>query len=122
MSWRKETLQAIDAADDLKIAPHRANGEHGTPTWIWEVVVDGRLFVRAYYGTRSSWYGSAIAHQTGIIQAIGQTFDVRFEPVHDEALNQQIDAAYRAKYASSGYMAHMVGATARAATVEVLPR
>lgn len=121
-SWTAETLQQINTADDLKIAPHRANGQHGTPTWIWEVVVDGRLFVRAYSGIRSSWYQSAVTYKTGIIQAIGQSFDVRFEPIHDEGLNQRIDAAYRAKYAGSPYTAHMVGASARAATVEILLR
>ena len=52
--WNTETLQAINQADDLKIAPYRANGKPGTPTWIWEVAVDGRLFVRAYSGTHSS--------------------------------------------------------------------
>lgn len=34
--WDSQTLTAIDKADDLKIAPNRANGIHGTPTWIWE--------------------------------------------------------------------------------------
>jgi len=44
-------LQAIDKADDLKISPLRSDGvTFGTPTWIWEVVVDGSLYVRAYNG------------------------------------------------------------------------
>ena len=61
MPWNPETLRAIDEADDLKIAPFRADGKTtGTPTWIWEVVVDGRLFVRAYSGTRSNRYQAAI--------------------------------------------------------------
>jgi len=37
-------------------------------------------------------------------------------------LNEKIDAAYREKYASSRYMAHMIGNAARAATVEILPQ
>ena len=79
MNWNSETLQAIDQADDLKIAPFRADGKTtGTPTWIWEVAVDGRLFVRAYSGTRSSWYQAAIKQQAGKIHAAGQVFDVRF--------------------------------------------
>ena len=120
--WNTEILQAINQADDLKIAPYRANGEPGTPTWIWEVNVDGRLFVRAYSGTYSSWYQAAIAQQSGEIHAIGQIFKVRFAPGHDAALNEKIDAAYREKYASSRYMAHMIGNAARAATVEILPQ
>lgn len=121
-TWDAATLAKINRADDLKIAPFRADGKHGTPTWIWEVAVDGRLFVRAYNGTRSSWYQSAVAYKTGIIQAVGQSFDVIFEPVSDRTLNDKIDAAYREKYASSRYMQHMIGAGSRAATLEILPR
>ena len=121
MNWNSETLQAIDQADDLKIAPFRADGKTtGTPTWIWEVAVDGRLFVRAYSGTRSSWYQAAIKQQAGKIHAAGQVFDVRFAPVDDAALNERISAAYRQKYASNPYMPHMIGTSARAATVEIL--
>jgi len=46
-----EQLQQIDQANDLKIAPFRQDGiTYGTPTWIWEVVVEGALYVRAYNG------------------------------------------------------------------------
>ena len=121
MPWNPETLRAIDEADDLKIAPFRADGKTtGTPTWIWEVVVDGRLFVRAYSGTHSSWYLAAIRQQAGKIHAAGQVFDVRFTPIHDAALNERINAAYRRKYAASPYMSHMIGASPQAATVEIL--
>lgn len=49
MLWNRELLAKIDAADDLKIAPYRPDmNTTGTPTWIWEVTVDNRLFVRAY--------------------------------------------------------------------------
>lgn len=48
MYWNPEVLTRIDAADDLKIAPYHPDmNTTGTPTWIWEVKVDNRLFVRA---------------------------------------------------------------------------
>ncbi len=122
--WDSQTLQQINDADDLKIAPfHPDMKTTGTPTWIWEVAVDGRLFVRAYSGTRSSWYQAAIKQQAGKIFAInGKEFSVAFSAVNDEALNQKIDDAYRQKYGSSPYMQHMIGTSSRAATVEILPR
>jgi hypothetical protein len=56
-----DELTRINGADDLKISPFREDGvTYGTPTWIWEVLVDGDLYVRAYNGTSSSWYKSAI--------------------------------------------------------------
>ena len=49
--FQKIELDNINVADDLKIAPFRADGiTIGTPTWIWAVVVDGDLYVRAYNG------------------------------------------------------------------------
>lgn len=52
-----EELSQIDKANDLHIAPYRVDGKtYGTPTWIWEVVVDGNLYARAYNGVNSRWY------------------------------------------------------------------
>lgn len=121
MSWSKDELDRIDAADDLKIAPLRsADGPLGTPTWIWCVQVEGGLFVRAYHGVRSGWHQSALRWKAGQIIAAGMTRDVTFEPVADGGLNDRIDAAYTAKYKGSPYVAHMVAAGARAATVKIL--
>ena len=47
-SWAPNELQKIAATNDLHISPLRDDGvTYGTPTWIWSVVVDGELFVRA---------------------------------------------------------------------------
>ena len=122
MLWNRELLAKIDAADDLKIAPYRPDmNTTGTPTWIWEVTVDNRLFVRAYSGTRSKWYQAALSQRAGKIVAIGQEFDVRFVKPADPALESKIDRAYHIKYSGSSYVSAMTGARARAATVEIFP-
>ena len=52
--WAQEELQKTAASDDLHIAPLRKDGvSHGTPTWIWSVVVNGALYARAYDERRS---------------------------------------------------------------------
>jgi len=120
-AWQQEELRKI-AACDLHISPFRDDGStYGTPTWIWSVVVDGALFVRAYNGAGSSWYGAALKQKAGRITAAGITKDVSFEPVSGQ-VNDAIDEAYRAKYASSPYLAHMIGMQARSATMRILPR
>jgi hypothetical protein len=43
---------------------------YGTPTWIWSVVVDDSLNVRAYNGTASRWYKAAMHQKRGRITAI----------------------------------------------------
>ncbi|MFT3797736.1 DUF2255 family protein [Microbacterium sp.] len=70
-TWPAEVIEKIAATDDLHIAPYHPDGKTtGTLTWIWSVV-DRRLFVRAWNGTRSRWYRSAIAQRAGRITAAG---------------------------------------------------
>ncbi|EMH4320368.1 DUF2255 family protein [Klebsiella pneumoniae] len=122
MYWNPEVLTRIDAADDLKIAPYHPDmNTTGTPTWIWEVKVDNRLFVRAYSGIRSKWYQAALSQQAGKILAIGQEFDVLFAKPSDPELESKIDQAYLKKYSGSSYVSAMTGIRARAATIEILP-
>lgn len=122
-TWPRDTIDEIAGTDDLHIAPHRPDGETtGTPTWIWSVAVDGRLFVRAWNGTRSRWHRAALAQRTGRVTAAGRQFDVEFAAVDDPELNDRIDLAYEEKYAGSRYLPPMVAPGPKAATVEVTPR
>ena len=117
-----EELKRIAEADDLHIAPFREDAvTYGTPTWIWSVAVDGDLYVRAYNGQDSRWYRAALRQKAGRITSAGMTKEVSFEPV-EGLINDRIDDAYRAKYKSSPYLAPMIGARARSATVKVTPR
>jgi len=121
-SWAKDELRKIAVADDLHISPFREDGKtYGTPTWIWSVVVDDALFVRAYNGQNSSWYKAAMQQEAGRITAAGVTREVTFEPI-DVKINDRIDDAYRTRYKGSPYLGPMIGARARSATVKVTPR
>jgi hypothetical protein len=120
--WSKDELQKIAGTDDLHIAPFRDDGvTYGTPTWIWSVVVGDALYVRPYNGTNSRWYQAAMRQTAGRITAAGMTKEVAFESV-DGPINDRIDDAYRAKYASSPYLPPMIAKPARSATVKVTPR
>jgi hypothetical protein len=119
--WNPEELRRIAETDDLHISPFREDGTtYGTPTWIWSVVVDGKLYVRAYNGTNSRWYQAAMRQKAGRISAAGLTKEVSFELVVG-LINDRIDDAYRTKYRGSPYLAPMIGERARAATVLVTP-
>jgi hypothetical protein len=118
--WSKDELDKIALTDDLHIAPYRDDGKtYGSPTWIWSVVVDGALYVRAYNGKSSRWYQAAIRQKAGRITVAGVTNDVSFEPV-EGPINDRIDDAYRAKYKGSPYLAPMIGAPARSATIRIV--
>jgi hypothetical protein len=84
-------------------------------------VVGDALFVRAYNGQDSRWYQAALRQKAGRIVAAGMTTEVSFDPVVG-SMNDQIDAAYRTKYADSPYLASMIGKRARAATMKIVPQ
>lgn len=121
-AWTKDELRKIRESDDLHISPFREDGKtYGTPTWIWSVVVDDALYVRAYNGKKSRWYQAAVQQKAGRITAAGMTKEVSFEPIKVEN-SDQIDAAYTTKYKNSPYLSPMISERARAATVKVAPR
>jgi hypothetical protein len=121
-TWSKNEPQKIAETDDLHISPFREDGKtYGTPTWIWSVVVDDALYVRAYNGQNSRWYQAALRQKAGRISAAGIAKEVSFDPVNGD-INDRIDDAYRAKYKGSPYLKPMIGEPARSATVKVIPR
>ena len=121
-TWSSDEIRRIAKADDLHISPFRKDGiTHGTPTWIWSVVLDDDLYVRAYNGEDSRWYQAAMRQKAGRIRVAGMTKEVSFSPVHG-CLNAEIDKAYRTKYKASRYLMPMIGIRARSATVKILPR
>lgn len=118
-TWTEDELNKIAASDDLHVAPFREDGRtYGTPTWIWSVVVDGALYVRAYNGKASRWYQAALRQKAGRISAAGMTKEVTFEPI-EGAVNDRIDEAYRRKYRDSSYLGSMIGTRARSATASI---
>ena len=115
-------LNAIAQSDDLHISPFREDGRtYGTPTWIWSVVVDSELYVRAYHGQKSTWYQAALRQKAGRITVNRMTFEVSFLTVSG-AINNSIDEAYRKKYGGSPYLNPMVSERARMATIRIQPR
>src|SRR5213078_4168052 len=119
MTWSKDELRNIAEVDDLHISPLREDGvTYGTPTWIWSVVLDDALYVRAYNGQKSRWYQAAMRQKAGRISVAGLTKEVSFERVNGP-VNDDIDDAYRTRYQGSPYLNPMIGARARSATVKI---
>ncbi len=124
-NWSGDELRRIAETDDLHISPFREDAKtYGTPTWIWSVVVDSHLYVRAYSGRSSRWYQAALRQKAGRITAAGMTKAVAFEPVDGASgpIQDCIDEAYRTKYAGNPYLDSMGSGRARAATVRITPR
>lgn len=122
-SWTNEELSKIGAADELEIAPLRADGTPRNPVPIWVVRVDHDLYVRSYRGHDGAWFRAAQRSHAGHIRAGGVDKDVTFADETDPALNTQIDAAYRAKYSRyPQYVAPMLTDEVKSTTLKLTPR
>ena len=87
------------------------------------VRVGDDLYVRSWRGRGGGWFRHALQRHEGRIRAGGIERDVMFEEL-DDADHRAIDDAYRNKYAqyASTYVEPMVGPTATAATLRLVPR
>jgi hypothetical protein len=122
--WTKEQITEFSRADDMHVSPFYEDGKnYGTPTWIWSVVVDGDLYVRAYNGQQSRWYQSAMTQGAGQIKFAGQTFETIYTDASGDAiLDQKINAAYSSKYQGSPYLSPMLAKGPVSATVKISPK
>ena len=123
-TWSPDQLHRIGTAGELRIAGVRADGTLRSPVIIWGVRVGDDVYVRSVNGTPASWYRGTRPRHEGWISSGGVEQDATFEDVDaSDAVQEQIDTAYRSKYgAGSSAVAHITSATAREATLKVLPR
>lgn len=98
-------------------APHRVIG-------IWAVVVRGRVFVRSWSLKPRSWWRTFLEDPRGIIVVGKETIPVRAVRTRSDALKDEVDRAYLAKYNTPGslkYARDLGRAKSRASTTELVP-
>jgi hypothetical protein len=121
-TWTSDELTKIGTAEELQIASRRRDGTLRNPVTIWVVRIDDDLYVRSVNGRTSAWFRGVQVRHEGHIQAGGVDKDVAFVEESDPDINAKIDAAYRTKYRRyPQYVAPMVTAEARAATIKLVP-
>jgi hypothetical protein len=114
----------METAEELQIAPLRNNGTLRNPVTIWAVRFGDDLYVRSVNGRTSAWFHGVQVRHEGHIRAGGVEKDVTFVEEADDEINDQIDAAYRAKYShyAASIINHIVSPGARSATLKLVPR
>ncbi len=123
-AWTIDDLDKIGKAEEMQLASSRDDGTLRRPVTIWVVRVGDNLYVRAYKGRTGPWFRGTQARHEGRVRAGGVEKDVTFVEENDPAINDQIDAAYRAKYRryDPQYVDPMVTPEARAATLKLVPQ
>jgi hypothetical protein len=121
-TWTSGELSKIGAAEELEIASVRRDGTLRKPVTIWVVRRGDGLYVRSVNGRGSSWFRAAQVRREGHIRAGGVDKDVVLVETGD--MNDEIDAAYRAKYHryAESIVGSIVSPQARAATLKLVPR
>jgi len=120
-AWTGDELTRIGAADELEIASRQGDGTLRRPVTIWVVRFGDDFYVRSVNGPTAAWFRATQVCHEGHISAGGVDKDVVFADV-DHSLDDELDAAYRAKY--QRYGASILGTVltpqARSATLKLV--
>jgi hypothetical protein len=119
-AWGGAELEKVGGAEELELTPRLSDGGFGRPVTIWVVPSGEDLYVRSWRGSAGDWYRRARQSGEARISAGGVERDVRVVSPADE-VNDDVDAAYRSKYAGDDYVDSMVRPEARATTLKLLP-
>jgi hypothetical protein len=121
-TWTSDELGKIEAAEELDLASARGDDTLRNPVTMWVVRHGDDLYVRSVNGRGSTWFRGAQARHEAHVQAGGVDKDVRL--VETDDVDDELDAAYRAKYRryADSIVDSIVSPRARAATLKLVPR
>jgi hypothetical protein len=122
-TWTNDELNRIGKTEELQIASLRKDGTLRNPVIIWMVRVGDDIYVRSVNGRTSGWFRGVQTRHEGRIRASVVVKDVSFAEETDPEINEQIDAAYRAKYRryAASIINSVISPEARAATIKLVP-
>jgi hypothetical protein len=121
--WTSDQIDKFGRAEELQIASIRHDGTLGKPVTIWVARHGDDLYVRSVRGRSGHWFRSAQERHEGRISAGGLQQDVTFvDAGHD--VDDEVDAAYRAKYRryAGSILNSVLTPAARSTTIKLVPR
>ena len=121
--WTKDELTKIGSAEELRIASVRHDGTLRKPVTVWVVPHDGSLYVRSVEGRDGAWFRGIQETHEGRIRAGGVEKGVTFVEAERD-LDDEVDAAYRAKYRryAGPILNSVLTPDARSAMIKLVPR
>jgi hypothetical protein len=121
--WTPDELTSIGNAEELEISSRRNDGSLRNPVTIWVVRHGDDLYVRSVKGRTGGWFRGTRSSGEGHIAAGGVERDVAFLDA-DHHIDDELDAAYRAKYRRYGstIVGSIISRDARSSTIRLMPR
>lgn len=122
-AWKSDELAKIGAAEEVQIAPLRRDGTPRKPVTVWIVRHGDDLYVRSVRGRSGHWFRGTQERHEGRIRAGGAQKDVTLVDA-DHDIDDEVDAAYRAKYRryAGSILNSVLTAEARSTTIKLVPR
>ena len=121
--WTSRELSRIGDAEEIQIAARRRDDTVRKPVTIWVVRDGDSLYVRSVKGPSSAWFRGTQERHEGQIRAGGVDKDVTFVNA-EHAIDDKVDAAYRAKYRryAGSILNSVLTPQARSTTIKLVPR
>ena len=122
-AWTRDELPKVARAEELEIASVRPDGTLRKLVTIWVVREGDSLYVRSVKGPTGAWFRGTQERHEGRIRAGGVEKDVTFVNA-DHAIDDKVDAAYRAKYRryAGSILNSVLTPQARSTTTKLVPR
>jgi len=122
-SWKSDELAKIGASEEVQIAPLARDGTPRRPVTIWLVRHGDDLYVRSVRGRSGHWFRGTQERHEGRLRAGGVQQDVTFVDA-DHDVDDEVDAAYRAKYRryAGNILNSVLTPEARSSTLKLVPR
>jgi hypothetical protein len=122
-AWTTDELTKIGSAEELQIASLRHDGTLRKPVTIWVVRDGDSLYVRSVKGPTAAWFRGTQERHEGRIRAGGVDKDVTFVDAERD-IDDDVDAAYRAKYRryAGSILNSVLTPQARSTTIKLMPR
>jgi len=121
--WTSDQLDRVARAEEAQIASVRRDGVLSKPVTIWAVRHGDDIYVRSLRGRSAHWFRRTQERHEGRIRAGGVQQDVTFGDA-DHNLDEEVDAAYRAKYRryAGSILNSVLTPEARSTTTKLVPR
>jgi hypothetical protein len=121
--WTTDKLDKIGRSEEVQIASVRRDGTLRKLVTVWIVRHGDDLYVRSVRGRKGEWFRGTQEKHEGRIRAGGVQQDVTFVDAGRD-VDDEVDAAYRAKYRryAGSILNSVLTPEARSTTIKLVPR
>ena len=121
--WTSDQLNKIGRSEEVRITSMRRDDTLRKPVTVWAVRHGDDIYVRSVRGRSGHWFHGTQERQEGRILAGGVQEEVTFVDA-DHDTDDEVDAAYRAKYLryAGSILDSVLTPEARSSTLKLVPR